>query len=96
MNLRFTRRAVRELESIADYIHARNPAASRRVMRALQSAFELIATHPQVGRAQERGLHRLALPRFPYLIFYRVDDLAEVVAVITIRHGARKPFELEN
>lgn len=92
MKLVLTPPAVRDLEGIADYIHARNPMAARQVKEALQSAMQLIASHPYVGRAQTRGLRRFAVPRLPYLIFYRVKELADVVEVIRLRHGARTPF----
>jgi plasmid stabilization system protein ParE len=35
MKLRFTRRAIRNIETIADYIHERNPAASERVQASI-------------------------------------------------------------
>ena len=52
----------------------------------------MLSDHPQAGRSIGRGLRRYAVPRLPYLIVYRVDEAAAEVAVITIRHAARRPF----
>lgn len=57
----------------------------------LQATFRLITAHPQSGRRLEQGLRRIALPTYPYLVFYRIDDDADAVDIITIRHGARSP-----
>ena len=92
MKVRLTRRALCDRESLADYIEAWNPEASRRVVEALESAFELIAAYPWIGRAQEQNLRRFVLLRFPYLIFYRIERFDEAVSIIRIRHGAREPF----
>jgi plasmid stabilization system protein ParE len=55
MKLRFTLRAVENLADIADYIHARNPSAARRV-RAVKS--DLIPTCRQIpaGRGRAQGV----------------------------------------
>ena len=55
-----------------------------------KAALELITQHPKAGRIVEKGLRRFAHPRFPYLIFYRVDAAADMVSVITVRHAARQ------
>jgi plasmid stabilization system protein ParE len=40
MKLRFTRRAVADLVEIADYLHARNPAAARRVRATIYDSLQ--------------------------------------------------------
>lgn len=89
MRLRLTLRAEADLKRIAAYIHARNPPAARRVEAELQAAFQLIAAYPQIGHMRARDVRRFALPRYPYLIFYGVDEGAGEVRVFTVRHAAR-------
>lgn len=73
MKLRLTRRALGDLDRISDYLHDRSPSGALRVRAAIQSGFQLIVAHPQAGRRLRYGVRRLTLPRFPYLIFYKID-----------------------
>jgi len=41
MKLRFTLRAVENLADIADYIHARNPSAARRVRAVIYETYKI-------------------------------------------------------
>lgn len=91
MRVRLTRRALGDLEEIATSLQAHNPAAALRVAAGLQRALQLLAAHPQAGRMLVGGRRRFALPRYPYLIFYHLDEAAQSVDVITIRHGGRTP-----
>jgi toxin ParE1/3/4 len=36
------------------------------------------------------GVRAFAVPRLPYLIYYQVDDAADVVTIVTVRHTARR------
>jgi len=52
MKLRFTPRATANLFEIADYLHARNPAAARRVRSAIYDSLQNLILFPHVGRRQ--------------------------------------------
>ena len=91
MRLRLSPRARQDLGEIGRYVRAHSPAGALTVRAALQTAFATIREHPRSGRALGGGLHRLPVPRLPYLIFYTIEEASEGVLVITIRHGARDP-----
>ena len=90
MKLRLTPRAEGDLIDIASYLVTRNPQAARRIEDALQDAFALIAAYPRIGHELRDGVRRLALPRYPYLIFYGIDEAAHAVNVFAVRHAARQ------
>ncbi len=71
--------------------HARmNPKATVTVRSAISASFRLLGLYPEIGRLQQdRSLRKLVVPRFGYLIYYRVDRKAGVVAIVTIRHASR-------
>ena len=92
MKRRLSLRARDDLESIAAYLEARDPRAARHVEQQLAAALGRLILHPQAGRSAGRGLRRLAVPRLPYLNFYRVDEADDAVAVATIRHASRRPI----
>ena len=92
MKLRLSQRAKADLDSIAAYLALRDPQAARHVEAQIAAALRLLLDHPQAGRHVGRGVRRLAVPRLPYLIVYRVDEGAGAVVVATIRHTSRQPI----
>ena len=92
MKIRYTRKALAQLDQIYLYIEARNPSAAKRVKARIKQAIQRLARHPYSCRAtQHRGIRVLSVVRFPYLVFYSVDDVAREVHVLRIRHGAQDP-----
>jgi plasmid stabilization system protein ParE len=88
MIVRFTPRALADIEAIADYIKAHRPRAALRVEQAISISIKHLGQHPNLGVDRPHlGVRALAVPRFPYTIYYRVDD--QTVPIIHILHGAR-------
>ncbi len=91
MKLRFTPRAAQDLAGIAEYIHARSPAAARKVRAAILHSLQNLVLFPQVGRAQTvAGVRKLVTRKYPYVVYYTVDEKSEEVIVLTIQHPARE------
>lgn len=90
MKVRLSHRATRDLVKIADDIGSLNPGAARSIGDAISASQKLIADHPRIGRLQKgRDLRKLVMPRYGYLIYYRVIDRDGIVAIVTIRHPSR-------
>lgn len=85
----WTRRYLRELELIGNYIAQHNPRAAARVVKLIHSKTEnLLSANPFLGRnGQIEGTRELVLPELSYIVAYRVrgDD----VEVLFVQHGAR-------
>ena len=91
MKLRFTPRAAQDIADIADYIHERNPEAARRVRTAILHSLEVLVLFPKVGRAQAvEGVRKLVTRRYPYLVYYPIDEPAEEIILLTIQHPSRE------
>jgi addiction module RelE/StbE family toxin len=91
VKLRFTPRAAQDIAAIADYIRARNPGAARKVRAAILHSLQNLVLFPKVGRAQAvEGVRKLVTRKYPYLVYYRVDEAAEEVIILTIQHPARE------
>jgi toxin ParE1/3/4 len=87
--IRYNRRAVRDLEAIADHIRLQNPSASGRVRRRIEQLIEGLADFPYQGSpTDEPEIRRLVANPFPYLIFYRIKN--EAIIILHIRHGRRR------
>lgn len=76
-----------DLAEIWDYIAADNPEAAMRLMEAFKAKFELLLTHPLIGKPRDElllGLRSFAVGK--YLIFYQSSD--DFVEILRVRHGA--------
>lgn len=86
----WTRRYLRELEVIGDYIAERNPRAAAKVTANIHLRTKrLLADNPFIGRVGEiEGTRELVVPGTPYIVAYRV--LETRVEILFVQHGARE------
>jgi toxin ParE1/3/4 len=91
MKLRFTPRATADLAEIADYIHAHNPEAAQRVRAAIYEGLEDLILFPHVGRQQKvEGVRKFVTRKYAYLVYYTVDEEAEEIVILNVKHPARR------
>lgn len=91
MKLRFTPRAAQDLTGIDDYIREHNPAAAMAVRAAILDALQNLVLFPDIGRLQTiEGVRKLVVRKFPYLVYYVVDEAAQEIIILTIQHPARE------
>ena len=91
MKLRFTPRATADLEAIAAYIRDHNPAAAHRVRAAIYDSLKNLILFPYVGRLQQtERIRKLVTRQHAYLIYYTVDEVAEEIIILNIKHPARR------
>ena len=94
MKLRYSRRALAELDAILSDLGSMNPAAAHRFEARIFQIGERIRQFPYGFQevAERPGVRRVPLVRYPYLIFYKM--LGDEAVVLRIVHGARKePWE---
>lgn len=90
MKLRFTPQAIDDLTSISDYIRARNPDASQRVLAAILEALQMLTEFPEMGRPQTvEGVRKLVTRKYVYLVYYTIGQGAGEIAILAIQHPAR-------
>jgi plasmid stabilization system protein ParE len=94
MRLRFAPRAALDLGEIGDYLRARSPSGAVRVQKAIFNSVQVLIQFPLAGRAQQfEGVRKMAVRNYPYLVYYRLDALAEEIVIIAIQHASReRPF----
>jgi toxin ParE1/3/4 len=96
MKLRFTPRAIANIEDIADYIHARNPAAAERVRSAIYRSLQDLMLFPEMGRRQKtEGVRKLITRDYPYLVYYTIDQAAGEIVVLNVRGASRRREHLD-
>lgn len=89
MKIVWTRRAVRHLTALREYIAKDSEQNAAGVAKRLLAAVDLLMTQPEMGRpGRALGTRELVVPDTPYIIPYRVrNDRLELLAVL---HGRRK------
>ena len=93
MRLRFTPRALAELDEVLAYIVERSPKGARRVQTRIRVLSDLLLRHPYAGqRTSLEGVRRITATPHPYLIYYEVT--AEEIIVVGVRHAVRDPASM--
>ena len=84
----WTDEAVGNLEAIATYISAFNPAAAARLAGRLIDLADSLAEYSERGRDAGNGRREMTVV-WPYVLRYRVEG--DTVFILRIRHGAQEP-----
>lgn len=90
MKLRFTQRSLDDLTTIADYLSACDPAAASRVRVAIYGTLRLLISFPRLGRRQAvEGVRKVVTRRYGYIVYYLVDEEADAVVILGVKHPAQ-------
>lgn len=94
MKVRYTPRALAELDEIYNYLDDRSPKSARHIEQLIRRLVEGLADFPEAGRVTDlAGVRALLAGRFPYLILYRV--LRDEIHILHIRHTSRDQWHGE-
>jgi len=81
--------ALRDLESIGDYVARDNPAAAERLVSRIFDRVDLLTAHAPMGQAgRVPGARELVISDTPYIAPYRV--ISDEVEILAVFHGARQ------
>jgi plasmid stabilization system protein ParE len=90
VRLRYTKRALAQIDEALSYIRDRSPLGAHSVRSRLLAIISLVQQHPRAGTVTNRpGVYRLWIHPYPYSIDYRVTD--QEIIVQRFRHTARRP-----
>jgi len=96
MRLRFTPRAIENLNEVAEHVESRSPIAAERVISAIHASLQNLLIFPYSGRLlRVSEIRRLVTARYPYLVYYYVDEFAGEVVILNVKHPARERDEGE-
>ncbi|MBK3665956.1 type II toxin-antitoxin system RelE/ParE family toxin [Bradyrhizobium diazoefficiens] len=90
VKVRYTKRALAQVDEVLTYIDERSPQGAEHVRDRIVALIALLQDHPYAGRQTTRAhVRRLPVNPHPYLIDYRVTT-TEIV-IMRFRHAARRP-----
>lgn len=81
--------AARDLTDAAVWYEARRPGLGHRFLDEVAAAFAAIAEAPLMFPSMHRNTRRTFIRRFPFGVYYRVED-SEIV-VVAVMHASRHP-----
>ena len=93
MKVVYTEPALADLDEITAWLKQNYPGLGRAVERRLEIVVAHIARWPESMRrsAHSTDVRMAPLGRYPYKIFYRVQD--ETIEILHIHHTARDPWD---
>lgn len=89
MRVRWTRKALANLEMLASFIARDDPIAASRMVERTTDAVSHLVEHPGLGRpGRVPGTRELIVPDTPFIVPYRARDGA--IEVLRVLHAARR------
>ena len=89
MKIKWVCLALDDLDAAGKFIARDNPEAAGRVLKRIWEAVQLLAEHPDAGRAgRVPGTRELVIADTPFIIPYRVVE--NTVQILRVLHGKRK------
>lgn len=74
MNVVYAPRALRDLQGISAYLLELSPIGAGNVVAAIRTSINTLSYFPEIGPlVDDAGHRRMTVPRYPYVIFYRID-----------------------
>jgi plasmid stabilization system protein ParE len=91
MNVRYTRRALAQLEEVHGYLAPRSATGACKVTASLQATFARLIVMPHLGRSTDQDNVLVFIePDFKYRVFYTIDQ--NTVVVLRILHRSRRTY----
>ena len=88
MRIKWTERAIADLEHVEAYITQDNPQAAVNAVLKIIDTISLLKEQPGLGRAGRiPGAKELVIPNMPYIVPYRVKD--DTVQILRVYHSSR-------
>lgn len=89
MRIRWTRRALANLDAAVGYVAADSPGAAKKVAQKIWDSVQLLTAQPRLGRpGRVPGTRELAIPGLPFVVPYVEQD--GVVVILRIMHTSMK------
>jgi toxin ParE1/3/4 len=91
MQVKWLRKALKNLDDEAEYIAREDPALARRVVQHIVSTINLLQDNPALGRpGRIHGTRELVVPDTRYIVPYRVRPRLRRIEILRVFHASRR------
>ena len=94
MQIKWLRKALKNLDDEAEYIAKDDPQAARLVVQRIVQTVSLLTENPSLGHpGRLPGTHELVIPDTRYVVPYRVRPRLQRIEILRVFHASRKQPE---
>ena len=90
MKLNILEFAALEIADAKEYYNLQQSKLGERFKKDVQNAIDTILSFPQLYPEVSDSLRRCILHRFPYSIFYTIEN--DTIIILSVAHQRRKPY----
>ncbi len=91
MEIRWLRKALRNLDQEAEYIAKDDPKAARLMVQRIYHTVPLLSDNPSLGHpGRLPGTHELVILKTRYIMPYRVRTRLKRIEILRVFHASRK------
>lgn len=92
MQIKWLRKALKNLEDEAQFIAQDDPQTAQTVVDRIQQTISLLRDNPALGHpGRVSGTHELIIPKTRYIVPYRVRPRLLRIEILRVFHTSRKP-----
>ncbi|MCP4043777.1 MAG: type II toxin-antitoxin system RelE/ParE family toxin [Gammaproteobacteria bacterium] len=94
MQIKWLRKALKNLDDEAEYIAQDDPQAAQVVVQQIVQTVSLLSDNPSLGHpGRLPGTHELVIPKTRHIVPYRVRPRLQNIEILRVFHTSRKPPE---
>ena len=91
MQIKWLRKALKNLNDEAEYIAQDDPQAAKEIVQRIVHTVNLLCDNPSLGHpGRLPGTHELVIPKTRYIIPYRVRPQLQQIEILRVFHSSRK------
>ena len=90
--INLTPAAVEDIQTAMDYYNSRSPNLGYRFTDEVDNSLQAIAKMPEAYGYRYKNVRAKLLYKFPFLIFFIIDDKKIIVEVLRIFHTSQEPY----
>ncbi|MEW7985458.1 MAG: type II toxin-antitoxin system RelE/ParE family toxin [Candidatus Thiodiazotropha endolucinida] len=92
MQIKWLRKALKNLDDEAEFIAQDDPQAAQVVVERIRQTVLLLRDNPALGHpGRVPGTHELVIPKTRYIVPYRVRPRLQRIEILRVFHSSRKP-----
>lgn len=84
-------RALKEIEKAIDYYALNSNDAPFNFIESLKETYSILSSDP-FYRIRYKNIRALKIPKFPYLLYFEINESQNNVRILSCFHGRRNPI----
>lgn len=81
--------AAKDLADAAAWYEEQSRGLGQEFLDEIRRALQRVVEHPELYPSMHSSTHRALIHRFPFGVFYRVEQ--DAIVVVAVMHGSRDP-----